>query len=47
MSVLNRRDEVEAKTFGLALVELGRGNELVLSVEMKLTLLTEAWSGPS
>jgi len=34
--VLNRRDEVEAKTFGLMLVELGRGNELVLSVEMKL-----------
>jgi len=36
VGVSNGRDEVEAETFYLALVELRGGNELVLGVGMKL-----------
>jgi hypothetical protein len=32
VGTLNWRDEIEAETFGLALVELSGGNELVLGV---------------
>jgi hypothetical protein len=36
VGALNCRDEVEAEAFGLALVELSGGNELVPGVRMKL-----------
>jgi hypothetical protein len=36
VGALDCRDEIEAEAFGLALVELSGGNELVLGVGMKL-----------
>src|SRR5262249_55927487 len=37
LSTLNRRDEISAKAFCLAFIELGGRNELILSIGMKLT----------